>query len=683
MMLTKVILKNYGVYKDEHTFDFSTTSEKPIVLCGGYNGAGKTSLFESILVCLYGSASFEKRITKKEYEKFLLRKIHRYLGSKTCADFAQITVEFLFHHQSKTDTYSISRLWKNDDGSLYEQFLVKKNGKKIETVDEEQWQAFVQELIPQGIAKLFFFDGEKIVKIAKEGNEDVEIESSFNTLLGLDLVTQLQSDIEVNLMRGEKNNQDETQQEFEKLDSEKKDLEIALFGEVSANGAVISDGLTQKLDQKKSKLDEIHKQIKSEEELISQQGGGYAKQRDKLNTEKKVLETKLSYLENEIRLLCEDVLPFSLVPVQIKEFTKQLEKDSQVTKKELEHEILKENLDEIMSEINSGAISSVDSNAQKQISSKLSELFKKQLDSKSPYTGTRLINFSQKQMQEFLNLIPQMDKIIPEKLSKLVKDSSVTSEQLQIVSVALSNAAADDEITPHIKKLNEFHKEVGILDTEIEHLEREISAKTSLLGIHKSRIRGVLDRQFKKKASDRSVKIAKKVQTVLEQYSETLKAKKLQILQGYITESLKVLLHKDNLIESVKIDPKTFAISLYRKNEVEISKEDLSEGEKQMFATAILWALAKTSGRALPFIIDTPLARLDMGHRDNLINDFFPDASHQVMIFSTDAEINANYYVKLLPHISRSYSMKYNPKTGSTDVSDNYFFDLEGKLIAV
>jgi DNA sulfur modification protein DndD len=123
---------------------------------------------------------------------------------------------------------------------------------------------------------------------------------------------------------------------------------------------------------------------------------------------------------------------------------------------------------------------------------------------------------------------------------------------------------------------------------------------------------------------------------------------------------------------------------LYDKDGNESPKDLLSKGEKQMYATAVLLALAKTSGKPLPFMIDTPLARLDVGHRDNLIDKFFPFASHQVVIFSTDSEIDEKYYSKMKPYISRSYAMEYMPGEGKTIQNQGYFWNDKGeKVIAV
>ena len=140
------------------------------------------------------------------------------------------------------------------------------------------------------------------------------------------------------------------------------------------------------------------------------------------------------------------------------------------------------------------------------------------------------------------------------------------------------------------------------------------------------------------------------------------------------------MLHKKEFINKVSIDKETFEVKLF-KGDDEISKEMLSKGELQMFATAVVWGLAKTSGRPLPFMIDTPLARLDEEHRESLVEKFYPYASHQLIIFSTNSEINGEFYPKLEPFVERSFVIKYDSNKGKTKKYDNYFFDNEGEKI--
>jgi len=234
MLLTKVTLNDLGVYRGRNEFDFKTTPEKPIILCGGTNGAGKTTLFESVMLCLYGQESFEKKISQKQYHEIILRSIHRFLGTKKSADEASIIVEFQFAHEGKISEYQVMRMWQNNDGKIDEKFTIQKknlsdeNFTKLDSVEESEWQIFINQLLPIGITKLFFFDGEKIQNIADSGNEDRHIRSSFDSLLGLDLVKQLSNDIGLSILRESKGETKKILDEINLLTKEKEESEKKL-----------------------------------------------------------------------------------------------------------------------------------------------------------------------------------------------------------------------------------------------------------------------------------------------------------------------------------------------------------------------------------------------------------------------------------------------------------------------
>jgi DNA sulfur modification protein DndD len=128
------------------------------------------------------------------------------------------------------------------------------------------------------------------------------------------------------------------------------------------------------------------------------------------------------------------------------------------------------------------------------------------------------------------------------------------------------------------------------------------------------------------------------------------------------------------LVERIIIDPVSFAITLYDQSGQAIAKERLSEGEKQIFAISVLWGLARASARPLPAVIDTPMARLDAAHRQHLIERYFPNASHQVVIFSTDTEVDRKYYRDLQPHIARAYHLNYDERDKRTVGEEGYFW---------
>ena len=165
------------------------------MLIGGLNGAGKSTIFECIMVALYGKTYLERRATKKEYMEFMASRVHKHKGKR--ADSASVEVAFRFYHNGSEDEYAVNRSWAVNGASILETFSVYKNSKPMADVDESQWQSFVEGLIPLGIARLFFFDGEKIVKITKwDRHNNVEIKLSLDTLLGTELIRQLHSDLE-------------------------------------------------------------------------------------------------------------------------------------------------------------------------------------------------------------------------------------------------------------------------------------------------------------------------------------------------------------------------------------------------------------------------------------------------------------------------------------------------------
>ena len=672
MHLTKVTLKNYGVYRDKVEFDLTTTPDKPVILIGGTNGAGKTTLFESILVGFYGQSYFDKKTTRKEYEKFLGNKVHRYLGTTTAADSTSIVVDFKFYHNGIVDDYTVDRTWYDNDGRLTEELKIKKNNKRLDSVEESQWQSFIEELIPKGIAKLFFFDGEKIVKMTEDDNEEIEIKSSFDSLLGLDVVEQLHSDLRVHVMRNMKDDSKSINAQYDGFLQEKEEIVENL------------ERLEKNILDKTNKQDDLAPEIEEIEAKIAKIGGGFASKREDLRIEKTSLQSNKTVLENDLKRILSGPMPFCLIPKQIKSLETQIKKDSEITKKQFEQEILDEKLNQILAVLDEKTLWKGvpdESKLKDSLNLKITKVFDSTKSLKKDMKN--LFNFSLLESTNILNLLENLTLDIS-KLDKDSKQFDKISDKLNQIETALSNAPNDDEIGPLISKLNTLHEEQGMIKNEIDHLERKVTTQNTYLKMINSKIRNIVADQYKDKNAGIQAQLATKVQKVLDEYILKLKEKKLQLLEVYLLEELQRLLHKENLITKVTIDKESFEITLYDKDENAIPKDLLSKGEQQMFATGVLLALAKTSGKPLPFMIDTPLARLDVSHRDNMIEKFFPYASHQVVIFSTDSEISEKYYQQLLPYLSRSYAMEYLPGKGKTKQHLGYFWNDKGeRIIAV
>lgn len=184
------------------------------------------------------------------------------------------------------------------------------------------------------------------------------------------------------------------------------------------------------------------------------------------------------------------------------------------------------------------------------------------------------------------------------------------------------------------------------------------------------------EQYLERQNNEHIIQSAGKVQQTLAIFKERLTLKKLNKLEGEVTECFRYLLHKSNLVHRIAINTQNFSLSLFDPEGQPVPKHRLSAGEKQLLAISFLWGLARVTGRNLPIAIDTPLGRLDSSHRNNLIERYFPTASHQVILLSTDTEIGENEVKQLneLDAIARTYLLEYNPQKRQTIIHPNRYF---------
>ena len=108
---------------------------------------------------------------------------------------------------------------------------------------------------------------------------------------------------------------------------------------------------------------------------------------------------------------------------------------------------------------------------------------------------------------------------------------------------------------------------------------------------------------------------------------------------------------------------------------MKFESRDYRPVRRKYLRVSLLWGLAQTSELKLPIIIDTPLSRLDSTHRDNIVNNYFPFAGEQVVILSTDTEIDINYYRALKPRLSGAGSLEFDQGQELTTFRQGYFWE--------
>ena len=163
-----------------------------------------------------------------------------------------------------------------------------------------------------------------------------------------------------------------------------------------------------------------------------------------------------------------------------------------------------------------------------------------------------------------------------------------------------------------------------------------------------------------------------KVRTTLGAFRRAVINRHVHRIEQLVLESYQQLLRKSALVTQLTIDPESYTLTLFGRDGDVLSVERLSAGERQLLAIAMLWGLAKASGRPLPTAIDTPLGRLDSEHRMHFVERYLPYASHQVLLLSTDEEIIGKYLERLNPWIGRKYQLSHDDAAGKTRIRSGY-----------
>ena len=730
MLIHKLTIQDFGVYGGLNEFNFITSPERTVILCGGRNGAGKTTLFESIMLCLYGM-DFDEQFSKKEYQRKILRSFHKNPIEQNTSKIASISIEFEISYEGEIQIYKITRMWENREGNLDEKLDIHRlgskseeferleaniqydeskkqkelNSERLDAVDESYWQSFIEQLIPRGIVKLFFFDGEKIQSIAEQSDQKEYIEKSFNTLLGLDVVNKLKKDIETtiskNVTKGKetflkseklkKIREEKLRKSYKKTLTE-LDAKLRFYNIELSKDEFLSDDLEKMLDLKENlneKISELDVQIrtnkeqveklelesKNQEEIFRNIGGEYHEKTREINLQNSKLDTIIIETKHDMLELISKELPFSLIPNQLNEIKNQINQDQRIIKSRYEKKIIDKNCEKISNLLNSEKfMPEISSEVRKTIEKRLLEELNQYQNNGSNET---FFDYSEAKMDAILQMIERSARDNITKINKLTETYRTCKNELEKNQI-ISNVETDDkkirEVVSKIKNIASNIKEIKMKIDELEFSFYNYSG--SQLMLLNSKIRTCLELKNSEDLQNSGKNMAPKVLDILEIYSEVLKQEKLIVLEREFKKSLEVLLHKEDFIDKVTIT-NDFDIKLIDKNKNEITKSMLSKGELQIFATALVYALAKSSGRPLPFMIDTPLARLDLEHRENIVESFFPKTSHQTIILSTNSEITKEYFEKLRPSIAKSYLIEFNDKEGKTSISNGYFFDVE------
>jgi DNA sulfur modification protein DndD len=658
MIIDELTLANFGVYRGRHKLDLTPPSEdKPVILIGALNGGGKTTLLDALQLVLYGKRARCSNRGELSYEEFLRRAIHRYVPA---SEGAGIELRFRHWTDGQEHTYKIRRFWYDTGRSVPEQLEIFRDG-VLDKVLTESWNEAVEEFIPQGIASLFLFDGEKIESLAEPATARQVFATAVNSLLGVDLLEQLSNDLVVlERKRRAESTTGARRQAIKELEQEVQEHETTV------------ERVLQERASLQSAVDQHRQRVAEVEERLRNAGGDLYEQRAGIELELKRLQKDIAHVEHEMRELAEGPLVFQLVPELLDDVIRQGEAEVKAIRADLLLEELQNRDAELLE-----AARRVEAPAA--VLATLRQFLESDRTVRAAAARTtRYLGLDGDALRIIQTLV---ESTLPTEVTRartlVDRHSGLQSElvdcERRLAQVPDEGAIAIITAERNVRreKLADVEARLLIATETVEQARQDLERKRQHLV---SAIEAAVGEDFDKETAGRVVEHARKVRETLKRFRVALLERHLTRIARLVTESYKRLMRKQSMIGEVQIDPETFGLKLLGTDGEILPTERLAAGERQLLAVSMLWGLAQASGRPLPAVIDTPMGRLDSVHRTLLVERYFPFASHQVLILSTDEEIDQTYYPLLAPWVGRAYQLRYEEAERHTAVHQGYFF---------
>ena len=664
MIFTELVIENFGAYAGKQTLDLRPKNDDgihPIVLLGGMNGGGKTTLMDAIRLALYGHRAKCSTRGNLGYGEFLSQSVN---SQATSADIARIELSFEHILEGHWQQFRIIRAWDRNVKDGKDSLSIEREG-DFDSNLENSWDEYVENILPLGISSLFLFDGEQVKELAELDTPPPTVVEAINNLLGLELAERLSVDLAVLVNRKRK-----------ALASKAQLLSIEEIEQKLAAKKQDKQQLERDFLERDKQLKQAYKQRDRAKTKFNQQGGKIAAEREVIEAKIKDLTAKLDNKRQELIKLAETSLPLAFITPLLINASQQAKQEAKSQQLKQAKEILAERDSKLLNYLATISLSA-------DFIDKIEYFIEREnqaIANLIQNTANGYLNLSEKQLQQLIST-PQ-DRLPAEtKLARnIVRDLQQLKAEIEQTETQLASAASPedyqklvDAVTQAEAKVNESlafykitqEKQEGI-EREIDRLQQELSRK----------LKNYSEEAIDKIDDEHIINSATKVQATLKLFKERLTLRKLNKLETEVKDCFLYLLHKSNLINRVTIDSDRFKLELYDCDGQLFPKQRLSAGEKQLLAIAFLWGLARVSGRNLPIAIDTPLGRLDSSHRSNLVERYFPTASHQVILLSTDTEIGEKEVAMLRQQeaIAREYLLKYNPHQLQTSVEKGYFW---------
>jgi DNA sulfur modification protein DndD len=671
MLLKKLVFDNYKTYYGHQEIDLyipkdiREEKEKNIILLGGLNGAGKTTILKAILYILFG----KRGMPDTEYKRLFSNVINNTFfdeGGRECSVSLSLETD-------KGEEWNLKVKWYFDTYKRvsHEQRALEvkgpnsKHAKHARIDNIEVFNRFIDKIIPYHAAPFFIFDGEEIKDIILRQNSN-EMKEAIHKITGMEAYKLLLSDL-CNLKSTIENKLAKSISQI-KLTNIQKDLD-----EINKSIATLESRREKYLtdvrnyeklisEAKKERNNKISRNSKSREVIIKQQ--------TRIATELKLAKDELnSFLkQNMINIILRNKIP---------DLKKQLKLESDVSHKRILRDVSLKPYRNFMNQLLSKSITPPLTNEQLAQISKLGEdvwIKENDIRNSSP-SGYKEIHDITSNDYSYLQSITIKDKL---QVSQSINNIEKLQQDLNSFEMEIRNAPEAVNIEEENNKIDLLTKKQGEINLKFKTISKKLSnandEKSNLLN-KLTRLSGQDDSleelQQRKNYVDQTIK-------ALEQYVLEVTTMKATFIKDEFSSMLRRLFRKQDEFGKIEFDINTYTIRLYNDRMQEISIQDRSAGEMQMISSALIWALTKSSDLSLPMVIDTPLGRLDSYHRNHLINHYYKELSEQVIILSTDTEITQEYVNLMKNNSYKQYMLDYNESKKYTIIRDGYFKFVKG-----
>lgn len=695
MIIKEIEFNNFRIYKGKNRICLTPEDGKNIIVVSGNNGFGKTTFLMALVWCLYGKQMekvdelYKREISEKGgYGRYIGNSLNYQAEKEGETRFSvSITFSDVVIPDTACTEITITRSYDNAtgvdeeldiliDGRSNDLFV----GSKEEKLKEEE--IFIRDyILPIEIAKFFFFDAEKIVSFAQINTPEQrhELSRAYSQVLGIQKYDDLKNELERiqddyrkdsakpqdrvafnNLLSSIKNDENEIRDIDESISRNGEDIMIAQHDSNELQEKLVREGDLMSLD----KLNELREKAEG-------------------------LRTALQSYEIQLKDLY-NLIPFALAGNLVSEVNHQLEEEVAYKKNKLQQADVKDQTENILNDLEQAKKSfnqhidiRIRDFYENQIRTLVKKYFYHDVDLNRFEHFSLLHDFSEMEINSFKDLVFKI-KNSKSLFDKLNNEYSKAKAELFSIEKKIREAEkhAENDYVQELRRKKER------IDERIMQLMNDNADKRSRKHLLFDQI---VANKKQKDSLSKKIEVAnknKKVDTVagkliykIQKFLISFKEQKKNALEQKLMEKLRLYLHKDNLVKNVIVDitgnGDDVDINLYDFDNRKIDKGNLSMGERQMFASALLGALVEETEIEFPVFIDSPMQKFDASHTRNVLTKFYPKVSKQVVLFPLlMKEMTENEYEMISPLVGKAYLIENSDKGSSfTEVEAENLFD--------